>query len=140
MRTLLLSWLSRLDDPGGPLRPQRPQRPCHSNESAGPQAVRTPALVNERWEPGDPGSNWLGHLEQRAETLTHGCHPRETRRDVDGDNVCSLVSASASDTHTHTHTHTCRKQPLCILVAGAVGMFPSLCCSHFKPNVSNSVL
>ncbi|XP_034416609.1 receptor-type tyrosine-protein phosphatase N2 [Cyclopterus lumpus] len=89
MRTLLLSWLSRLDDPGAPLRPQRPQRPGHSNESTGPQAVRTPALVNERWEPGDPGSNWLGHLEQRAETLTHGCHPRETRRDMDGDNSLS---------------------------------------------------
>lgn len=109
VRTLLLSWLSRLGDPGAPQRPQRPQRPGHSNESAGPQAVRTPALVNERWEPGDPGSNWLGHLDQRAETLTHGCHPRETRRDVDVDNVCPHVSASASVylplSHTHIHSH-----------------------------------
>lgn len=47
VRTLLLSWLSRLGDPGAPRRPQRPQRPGRSNESTGPQAVRTPALVNE---------------------------------------------------------------------------------------------
>uniref|UniRef100_A0AAQ5ZMZ2 Protein tyrosine phosphatase receptor type N2 n=1 Tax=Amphiprion ocellaris TaxID=80972 RepID=A0AAQ5ZMZ2_AMPOC len=78
------------------LRPQRPQRPGHSNESAGPQAVRTPALVNERWQPGDPGT----------ETLTHGCHPRETRRDVDVDNVCPRVSTYLPHTHTHTHTRT----------------------------------
>lgn len=102
-RTLLLSWLSRLGDPRAPKRPQRPQRPGHSNKSVGPQAVRTPALVNECWEPGDPGSNWLGHLDQRAETLTHGCHPRETRRDVVVDNICPRVPAFAYVSHTHTH-------------------------------------
>ncbi|CAB1418589.1 unnamed protein product [Pleuronectes platessa] len=75
-------WAVTAGRPRAPRRPQRPQRPGHSNESAGPQAVRTPALVNERWEPGDPGSNWLGHLEQSAETLTHGCHPRETLRET----------------------------------------------------------
>lgn len=110
VRTLLLSWLSRLDDLGAPKRPQRPQRPGRSNKSVGPQAVRTPALVNECWEPGDPGSNWLGHLDQRAETLTHGCHPRETCRDVDVDNVCPHVRAFASvsltNMRTHTHIHS----------------------------------
>lgn len=106
VRTLLLSWLSRLGDPGAPRRPQRPQRPGRSNESTGPQAVRTPALVNEHWESGDPGSNLLGHLEQRAETLTHGCHPRKTRRDVDIDKVCPRVSASASVYLTHTLFHS----------------------------------
>lgn len=74
----------------------------------GPQAVRTTALVNECWESGDPGSKWLGHLDQRAETLTHGCHPRETCRDMDVDNVCIQVPAfrvSVSHTHTHVCTH-----------------------------------
>lgn len=108
VRTLLLSQLSRLGDPRAPRRPQRPQRPGLSNKSTGPQAVRTPAPVNERWESGDPGSSGLGHLEQRAETLTHGCHSRETCGDVDPDNVGPMflrMLLSARVTHTWTRTH-----------------------------------
>lgn len=80
--TLLLSWLSRVGDLKAPPRPQRPQRLGSSNESAGSQAVRTLALVNERWDPWDPGSNSPGHLEQKAKTLTHGCQQKETSRNV----------------------------------------------------------
>lgn len=37
VKTLLLSGLSWLGDPGAPQRPQRPQRPGRSNESAAPR-------------------------------------------------------------------------------------------------------
>lgn len=78
------------------------------------QATAISPWAPRPWEPrpwsmsagslGTLGATGWAIWTREQETLTHGCHPRETRRDVDVDNVCPHVPAIASVSHKHTYS------------------------------------